>query len=166
MNHNVSFPVVWVLHGVTARAMGVPFRPGWDALRTYAAFTCEQIKKTPASELPAMQERLYRAAVRMGALLRRVLIIRTDARAQRVLFGLYRCIGIELNGECPGNVTVCRCYFSEFYTPEMCRVMSAMDRGIFAGLFGGGELRFTSRITEGCPCCRASFTREETRSAQ
>ena len=35
--------------------------------------------------------------------------------------------------------------------------MSAMDRGLLAGLAGGGELAFSQRITEGHPCCRARF---------
>lgn len=68
------------------------------------------------------------------------------------------------DGTCPGTVTVRRCYFSRFYAPNMCRVMSAMDRGIFAGLFGGGELTFKSRITEGLPCCRAEFSMSKARS--
>ena len=56
-----------------------------------------------------------------------------------------------------GEITISRCYFSSFYSPEVCRVMSAMDRGLLAGLAGGGELVFIQRITEGQPCCRARF---------
>ena len=35
--------------------------------------------------------------------------------------------------------------------------MSAMDRGLLAGLAGGGDLIFSQRITEGYTCCRARF---------
>lgn len=162
----LPFLIVRTLHRMTATAMGVPFRPGKPALSAYAAFTREQLQNIPDAELPAVQERMYRISRRMGSLLRKNLFLRSDERAHRVVFWLYRCIGIDLEGTCPGEITVCRCYFSGFYTPEMCRVISAMDRGIFAGIFGGGELTFQSRITEGCPCCHAVFTSDETRSVK
>lgn len=158
--------IVWTLHGMTASAMKGPFRPGKPALQAYAAFTKEQLEQMPASELPAVQERMYRISHRMGSLLRTILLIRTQKRARKVVFWLYRNIGITLDGACPGAITVRRCYFSACYTPEQCRIMSAMDRGIFVGLFGGGELTFTSRITEGCPCCHAVFSLEEMRSGK
>ncbi len=162
----LQFAVVRTLHRMTAKAMGVPFRPGRPALQAYAAFTREQLEKLPGAEVPAVQERMYRIAYRMGTLCRKVLCIRSDARARRLVFLLYRMIGIELAGVCPGQITVRRCFFRDFYTPEMCRVMSAMDRGIFAGVFGGGELTFTERITEGCACCHADFSTDETRTEQ
>lgn len=160
-NAAISFLIVRTLHRMTARAMGVPFQGGTPALLAYAAFTQEQLSAIPESELPAVRERMYRAAFQTGRRLRSLLFIRSDARARRVLFWLYRNIGIELEGACPGSIRVRRCFFSDFYSPEMCRVMSAMDSGIFAGLFGGGKLSFDARITEGCPCCLAAFTREK-----
>ena len=36
-----------------------------------------------------------------------------------------------------------------------------VDAGIIAGLYGGGTLRFSERITEGCGQCRAVFRKEE-----
>ena len=75
---------------------------------------------------------------------------------------LYDVLDIDFHGSDSGSgsgeITISRCYFSSFYTPEVCRVMSAMDRGLLAGLAGGGELVFIERITEGRPCCRARFT--------
>lgn len=162
-NAMIQFLIVRTLHAMTASAMGVPAQSGRPVLQAYAAFTKKQLEQIPKAELPAVQERMYRAARRMGTLIRKVLFIRTDARACRVVRWLYQNIGIELEGSCPGAVMIRRCYFSEFYTPEMCRVMSAMDKGIFAGLFGGGELTFEYRITEGCPCCHAVFSMGETR---
>ena len=70
---------------------------------------------------------------------------------------LYRILDIDLQGDARGEVVISRCYFSRFYSGEVCRLMSAMDRGLFAGLSNGGELTFSSRITEGQPCCRAHF---------
>ena len=58
-----------------------------------------------------------------------------------------------------GEIVVTDCYFSRFYTPEQCAVMSSVDSGIIAGLCGGGTLTFTERITEGCRRCRACFSK-------
>ena len=58
-----------------------------------------------------------------------------------------------------GEIVVTDCYFSRFYTPEQCAVMSSVDSGIIAGLCGGGTLTFTERITEGCRQCRACFSK-------
>lgn len=159
--HPLRLPIVWALHAMTAKAMGIPFRPGLPALENYARFTRDCAAQIGKDELPAVEEKLYRTAFRAGNCIRKLLFIRTDARARNVLFRLYCNIGIELEGPCPGDIQVRRCYFSKFYTPEICRIMYAMDRGIFAGLFGGGELAFSSRITEGCPCCQAAFSRKQ-----
>jgi hypothetical protein len=70
---------------------------------------------------------------------------------------LYGILDIEFHGNRSGEITIGRCYFSDFYSPQACEVMSAMDRGLLAGLAGGGDLVFTERITEGRPCCRARF---------
>lgn len=58
-----------------------------------------------------------------------------------------------------GEIVVTDCYFSRYYTPEQCAVMSSVDSGIIAGLCGGGTLTFTERITEGCGRCRACFSK-------
>lgn len=162
-NTVIQFLIVRTLHRMTAKAMGAPFRPGIPPLPAYACFTQEQMEQIANADIEAVQKRMYQSARRMGGLIRNVLFIRSNARARRVIISLYRNIGIDLEGSCPGTVTIRRCYFSEFYTPEMCAIMSAMDQGIFAGLFGGGDLTFVSRITEGCSCCRAVFAPEETR---
>lgn len=158
MNNNpiLQFLIIRALHRMTAKAMGVPYRPGKPALQSYARFTQEQLEQLATR--PDAREKMYQAARDTGSLIRKVLLIRTDDRARRVLFRLYAYIGITLSGVCPGEITVEQCYFSRFYTPEMCRIMSSMDAGIFAGIFGGGKLHFHARITEGCPCCRAEFT--------
>ena len=74
----------------------------------------------------------------------------------------YRAIGVEMQGDAEGNVTVNGCYFSQFYSGPVCDVISALDDGIFSGLLGGGRLAFSERITEGRPYCRAELQRERT----
>jgi hypothetical protein len=76
---------------------------------------------------------------------------------------LYGILDIDLEGSDNGEITVRRCYFSSFYSPQVCQIMSAMDRGLLAGLSGTGELVFSQRITEGPTCCRAHFSMEPTR---
>ena len=71
---------------------------------------------------------------------------------------LYRNLQISMSGHLPGEITVRKCYFSGFYTPEQCAIMSAVDSGVISGLFGGGTLTFTRRMTEGHETCAACFT--------
>lgn len=131
-----------------------------QCLLAYAQFTAEQVEEALrwGGDLSALQERLYRNAYRLGRLpgwLLRVQGVDDVMAMGRLLYGI---LDIDFAGSGNGEIVICRCYFSSFYSPEACRVMSAMDRGLFAGLAGGGDLEFSQRITEGHPCCRARFT--------
>jgi predicted ArsR family transcriptional regulator len=68
---------------------------------------------------------------------------------------VYGLLDIDLRGNGRGELTVRRCAFSEVYSAEVCRLVSALDAGLLAGLSGGDRLEFTRRITEGAPCCLA-----------
>lgn len=109
------------------------------------------------SEPEALAQCLYQNAFKMGSLLGKWLRPHTVQDVMAAARVLYRILAIDLQGDAQGEVVIQRCYFRDFYSAEMCRLMSAMDRGLFAGLSNGGELTFTSRITEGQPCCRAYF---------
>jgi hypothetical protein len=142
----------------TARAFGVPERRlrTWspeEALRRYTTFSVRCMKRGGADP-----ERLYREAYRTGERVRRLTGFTEQKDLERLTFYLYRNIGIRMGGHLPGKVTVPRCYFSRFYTPAQCALMSNMDSGMTAGLLGGGKMQFSERITEGCSCCRAVFT--------
>jgi hypothetical protein len=52
---------------------------------------------------------------------------------------------------------VAGCRFATTYSPDVCRVMSASDAGLLAGLTGGGRLTFTERISAGAPACIATL---------
>lgn len=130
-----------------------------ECLAEYARFTqalAEQ-RVREGRDVEAVERRLYENAVEMGRLQRRWL--RPDTVQDVMATGrlLYRILDIDLQGDAQGEVVIQRCYFSRFYSGEVCRLMSAMDRGLFAGLSNGGELTFRSRITEGQPCCLAHF---------
>ena len=153
---------LWVLFRATARAFDrpAPSLAGLSAdecLHRYAQFTQGQVAELlqDGDDLPAVQERLYRNAYELGRACRRVSRIRTVEDAMALARVLYRLLDIEFQGDEGGDVVISRCYFSRFYSGQVCQVMSAMDRGLLAGLSGGRQLVFFTRITEGQAWCRA-----------
>ena len=146
-----------ILYRTTARAFGVPEKkiPLWSAgqaLRDYAAYSARCLMRCKADP-----GRIYREAYRTGERVRRLTGFTEKADLERLVFYLYRNIGILMDGHLPGEIKVSSCYFSRFYTPEQCALMSYMDSGIIAGILGGGKIEFTERITEGCGGCKAFF---------
>ncbi len=148
-----------ILADTTARAFGaegisLKRLPAGRALKAYAAFT-EKCMETCEAD----PERIWKEAYRTGALVRKYTGFTERKDLERLVFYLYKNIGITMSGRIPGEITVSGCYFSRFYTPEQCALMSVVDSGVIAGIFGGGELVFTGRITEGCGRCTACFER-------
>jgi hypothetical protein len=74
---------------------------------------------------------------------------------------LYGLLHIDFQGDFSGNITIKKCYFSSYYSKEICQLISALDEGIAAGLSGGGKLSFFQRITEGQPCCQGRLIMPE-----
>ena len=146
-----------ILTDLTARAFRAPRIRVWNlgpekAFEAYARFSAETMKKYPGDT-----DRLFREAYRTGRSLRILTGFRENEDLQRLVFYLYRNIRIRMKGTLPGSVRVSTCYFSLLYSPPMCALMSQADSGIVSGLFGGGTLAFTERITEGCGECWACF---------
>jgi hypothetical protein len=133
----------------------------WEqCLLAYAWFTADRADEAlrQGGDLSELQERLYRNAYRLGRTPGWLLGIHSVDDVMALGRFLYGILDIEFQGNGSGEITIGRCYFSSFYRPEVCQVMSAMDHGLLASLAGTGELVFTQRITEGWPCCRAHFT--------
>jgi hypothetical protein len=147
-----------------------------ECLRAYALFTREQAETALQSgrDVLAIKTQLYQNAYPLGAKLRRWsglgLQPGVDAMEEVMELGqiIYRAIGVEIQGDAQGSVTVSRCYFSQFYSAQVCDLISALDDGVFSGLSGGGRLAFLERMTEnaeGVPaeqevlrrCCRAKL---------
>ena len=130
-----------------------------QCLLAYARFTAEQTEEAlrHGADLSELRERLYRNAYRLGRTPGRLLRVHSVGDVMALAHFLYGILDIEFQGSGSGEITISRCYFSSFYSPQVCQVMSAMDRGLLAGLAGAGDLVFTQRITEGQPCCRAHF---------
>ena len=150
---------IQILMGTTARAFGVRSGQVWylhsdKALRRYADFTVACMRGFEGKESAAgLSRRLFQSAFRLGRRIRVITGFTTHEDQSRLVFFLYRTIGIFMTGRLPGEFTVAHCYFSRFYTPKQCALMSAMDAGIISGICGGGRLVFTERITEGCGRC-------------
>lgn len=149
----------------TAGALGAEMPPiaalGYhECLEHYARFTqaLAAQRLRDGRDLPALEQRLYDNAVELGRRQGQWLRPRTMQDVMAIGRVLYRILDIDLQGDARGDMVISRCYFSRFYSAEVCRLISAMDRGLFAGLSNGGELTFTARITEGQPCCRAHFS--------
>ena len=147
---------------LTARALGQKSQRIWtlpnaEALRVYAEFTSSNLQ---AGADDPLLERMHTEAYKMGRLLRHLFLINNEARAQRLIVALYRNIGIRLSFESSRQLCFHRCYFSRFYTPQICQAASALDSGIICGILGleSEHLHFSQRITEGCKQCKAQLT--------
>ena len=122
-----------------------------ECLRTYALFTREQAEKALQSgrDIAAIKTQLYQNAYPLGEKLRKWFGVDTMEEVMELGQILYRAIGVEIQGDTQGDVTVKRCYFSQFYSSPVCDLISALDDGVFSGLSGGGRLAFSERLTEG-----------------
>jgi len=131
-----------------------------QCLLAYARFTADRAEEAlrDGAGLSELQERLYRNAYRLGRTPGWLLHVQGVDDVMTLAHLLYDFLDIDFRANDSGEITIGRCYFSSFYSPEVCQVMSGMDRGLLAGLAGDGELVFIERITEGRPCCRAGFT--------
>ena len=132
-------------------------------LEKYALFTKEEVDKRlrEGNDMHETRTALYLHAYGLGKEIRERLGLKTTDDVLKVGRSLYRSIGIDFQGSSIGTVMIHSCFFSRFYSEGTCRVMSALDEGIAAGLSGGGKLSFSQRITEGKPCCEAYLEFED-----
>jgi hypothetical protein len=137
-----------------------------ESLRLYAAFTREHAEEmAKQGETEQLQSRMFRNAYDMGAAYRQRFGLKTSADAMRMARVIYRLLRIDFLGAHGGPVLVRSCFFSAYYSAAVCRLISALDSGLVAGLCGGGSLRFSERITDGHGCCRARFVPGESAPA-
>lgn len=134
-----------------------------QCLHEYAVFTklqTEKYLKDPIN-IYKLKERLYQAAYKLGRELRKDFGIANRDEVISVMKVIYNMLGIDLRTSSEKEINIPKCYFSSYYSPEICKVISSLDEGIAAGLSGGRNLRFYQRITEGHSCCRATFLYKE-----
>ena len=149
---------IQLLLNLTARGFGVAGECVWirspeGALSAYRDFSLRCMSGGQRNG-----ERLFRHAYRTGERIRRLTGFTAQEDLRRLVFYLYRNLDIHMTGLIPGTITVTDCSFSRHYTPQQCEMMSHADAGLIAGVQGGGRLRFTQRLTQGCGCCTACFT--------
>jgi len=128
-----------------------------ECLEKYALFTKEEVEKSiqQGNDLQTIKNRLYQNAFRLGEKLRKRFHVTTIEEVMTMSRILYRTMEIEFHGTVQGEITINRCFFSRYYSRQVCQVISSLDEGVIAGLSGGGQLIFSERITEGKDCCKA-----------
>jgi hypothetical protein len=107
------------------------------------------------TDLHAIERRLFSEGFALGRRAKRRLGATTEREGLAAASVLYRAIGIDFRPGTDGQVVVPRCAFAAAYGSDACALMSAMDSGLIAGLTDAAGLRFTDRLTEGAPVCRA-----------
>jgi len=130
-----------------------------ESLEKFALFTKAEagrcLRRPPAAE--EVRRRLFEHGRRLGAGLRDEFRVRRDGDALQLMRIAYRTIGIRMRTGEGSELIITRCFFSRFYDGPTCRLISALDEGIAAGISGGGALQFIERMTETGARCKADF---------
>ncbi len=136
-----------------------------ECLREYAIFTRRQAECCIGGKGRCTPEeaksRLAVNSFLMGKHLKKYLHIMNRKESIEALGMIYRLIGIDFQcgspSVTPEEFVIRRCFFSSYYSPEVCRLVSALDEGLAEGLTGD-KLCFVQRITEGAGCCIGCLT--------
>ncbi len=128
-----------------------------DRLKAFALYTSNEAEKAIKGEIDVVEtkNRLSENARQLGEKIRKNFRIQGTKEVMEISRILYRILGIDFRGDLSGEVTIKKCFFSDYYSPQVCRIISSLDEGVAAGLSGGGRLSFSRRITEGDECCKA-----------
>jgi hypothetical protein len=134
-----------------------------EQLKTYAVFTRSEAEKCldRGKDIEAVKTRLFQGAFRLGRNIRRMFCLGSPDEIMEMSRILYQILGIDFVGRTCGDVTIKSCFFSNYYSPRICRLISSLDEGLTAGLSGGGRLSFSQRITEDKDCCKARLVMPE-----
>jgi hypothetical protein len=138
----------------TPSLKGISFN---EMLKMYALFTKNEAGNAMnnGSDIRTIKEQLYQNAFLFGKKIGTLFNIHTMNELMILSKMLYNIIGIDFAGNNEGEITIENCYFTQFYSDKICQIVSSLDEGILAGISGGKQLVFYSRITEGKECCRA-----------
>jgi hypothetical protein len=132
-----------------------------ECLRRYALFTRDKAEEfiNRGNDIE-IKLRLYNGAYGLAQRLRRNFHIDSAEDVMKMAKIVYRILKIDFESNLQGDVLIQRCYFSAYYSRDVCRTISSIDEGFLEGL-SGGTFRFSQRMTEGKECCLAhlSFSR-------
>ncbi|HEY6950809.1 MAG TPA: hypothetical protein VI758_00295 [Bacteroidota bacterium] len=134
-----------------------------ECLTEYASYTKMVVEHSVdrLHNLGGSRQQLCRGAFELGSRLRKRFGVESVKDVMRACRILYKCIGIDFTGTPQGDITIHSCFFSRFYSDQVCGIISCIDKGLVAGLSGGGRLTFTQRITEGFGACKANYVPQE-----
>jgi hypothetical protein len=125
-------------------------------LTEYALFTAGNAEETiKQGNMHGVKTRLYVNARQIGQKIRRELNIHTLQEVMQACGVIYKALKIEFCGDLQGQILIKSCFFSSFYSGDVCRIISSLDAGLVAGLSGGSGMEFSQRITEGNTYCKA-----------
>jgi hypothetical protein len=130
-----------------------------NSLKLYAEFTKEWAAlATKGGYATQIQPALFENAYQMGRKFRSDFGLNSMPEVMKMSSVIYRLLKIDFSGEPQGNIVIRRCFFADYYSNDICRLISSLDEGLLAGLSGGGKLSFSQRLTEGSDCCRACLS--------
>lgn len=167
---NIHFPLslrkrkIRELFKITGKVFqaGIPELDGLgyeDLLHEYALFVKEQSGKILMDSKNILEKKaeLYQYALDAGTKLREELHLKGIKDEMEACRLFYSILGIDFRVDENGEIVISRCYFSDYFSSEICEFISSLDEGAGTGLTQGKRLCFSQRITEGKSCCKAIF---------
>lgn len=129
-----------------------------QCLRSYADFTRNEAEKAIIEGNESeVKNGLYQGAFAIATNFKSTFHIKGRKDVIRLAKLIYKILKIDFESDQNGVVHIKRCYFSKYYTSQVCRIISSLDEGLLEGL-SGGKFKFLHRITEGKECCIASLS--------
>jgi hypothetical protein len=133
-----------------------------EILKKYADYTkmAVTILLESGCDINRLKESLFNESYRFGQEIRNHYSIRTLEDVRLMVRIIYKLVKIDSNLKQNKNtgsreLEIKHCFFADYYSMDVCSVMSGVDEGIVAGVSGCRQLQFKHRITEGNECCRA-----------
>ena len=127
-----------------------------NCLVLYAQFTRDLAAKSiQQNNRFEIESRLFKNAYRIGRQFKTDFHINNLDEAMVMSRVIYKLLKIEFCGKSDGNIIIERCFFSSYYSNDICQLISFLDEGLITGLSGGGKLTFSKRLTSGDRCCHA-----------
>ncbi len=129
-------------------------------LKSFALFTkgAADTAISDGRDLDAIRSNLYDHAYKMGIELKEKLNLDSREDILSAISFVYKLLKIDFHCDPQGAVEIKKCYFSSYYNSETCKLISALDAGLVAGLSNGWKLEFGQRITEMKSCCKGQLS--------
>ncbi|MHB1484927.1 MAG: hypothetical protein ACYCYI_09710 [Saccharofermentanales bacterium] len=130
-----------------------------DRLLAYALFTDNQSQKIVKNNenFENTRNSLFEASYKIGDDFRKRFHISKNSDVIIASRLIYKILGIEMQAD-NDEIIIKECFFKNYYSGDTCKIISALDEGMAAGLSGGGKLEFYQRMTEGHNCCKARLS--------